>query len=326
MTAWISIALAALFTATPSDAPTRPKRSFEFTYHADLKDVPATAKKIRIWVPLPKTTAVQTIDNLKISGPGEAKIADEPINGNRMAYFEVANPGTSPLSLNLTLLATRLENQIDLSAAAGATTTPDARYLQSDRLGAIDDTVRKMTTEATRDKATPLDQARGIYDAVIGHMKYDKTGTGWGRGDTSFACTAGRGNCTDFHALFMSMCRASNIPCKFEIGFPIPTDTKEGKVSGYHCWAYFFVAGRGWVPVDASEASKHPEKKDYFFGAHDTNRVQFTEGRDLALVPRQDGDPVNFLIYPYVEVDGKPFDSMEKSFSFKDVSKPASQG
>jgi len=35
--------------------------------------------------------------------------------------------------------------------------------------------------------------------------------------------------------------------------------------------------------VDASEAWKHPDKKDYFFGAHDDNRLQFTVGRDIRL-------------------------------------------
>jgi hypothetical protein len=39
------------------------------------------------------------------------------------------------------------------------------------------------------------------------------------------------------------------------------------------------------VPVDISEAWKHQEKHDYFFGAHDVNRVQFTQGRDLRLAP-----------------------------------------
>ena len=33
-----------------------------------------------------------------------------------------------------------------------------------------------------------------------------------------------------------------------------------------------------WVPVDISEAWKHQEKHDYFFGAHDVNRMQFTQG------------------------------------------------
>jgi hypothetical protein len=58
--------------------------------------------------------------------------------------------------------------------------------------------------------------------------------------------------------------------------------------------------------VDASEAWKHPQLRNYYFGHLDADRVAFTIGRDLVLKPRQSGEPVNFLIYPYVEVDGKP--------------------
>src|SRR3712207_7840796 len=42
----------------------------------------------------------------------------------------------------------------------------------------------------------------------------------------------------------------------------------------YHCWAAFAPAGRGWVPVDISEADKHPEMTDYYFG-------NLTADRDL---------------------------------------------
>jgi len=51
--------------------------------------------------------------------------------------------------------------------------------------------------------------------------------------------------------------------------------------------AEFYVEPYGWIPVDASEAWKHPDKKDYFFGAHDDNRLQFTVGRDIRLDPPQ---------------------------------------
>jgi transglutaminase-like putative cysteine protease len=323
----LALALASAILASPSDAPVAAKRAFEFSYHVELKDVPATAKKVRIWVPIPKSSPQQTIDGLKLEGPGAAKIADEPTSGNRIAYFEAASPGKSPLAVSLSFAATRSENRVDLGGGGGkATPAPDARYLRPDRLGIIDDTVRKMTQDAVGDATTPVEKARRIYQSVLEHMTYDKTGTGWGRGDTKFACTVGKGNCTDFHALFMSMCRSADIPCKFEIGFPLPADAKEGKIGGYHCWAYFFAPDRGWVPVDASEARKHPEMKGYFFGAHDSNRVTFTEGRDLVLVPKQDGDPVNFLVYPYVEIDGKPFDSMEKTFAFKDTSPKVASG
>ena len=60
----------------------------------------------------------------------------------------------------------------------------------------------------------------------------------------------------------------------------MPADRGEGQVSGYHCWAECYLRGIGWVPVDASEAAKNPEKRDYFFGAHDENRVEFTVGRE----------------------------------------------
>ena len=58
-------------------------------------------------------------------------------------------------------------------------------------------------------------------------------------------------------------------------------------MAGYHCWSQFYLDGYGWVPVDASEAWKHQEKKDYFFGALDEDRVKFSEGRDLVLAPPQ---------------------------------------
>ena len=91
-------------------------------------------------------------------------------------------------------------------------------------------------------------------------------------------------------------------------------------MSGYHCWGEFYAQGIGWVPVDASEAAKNPAKREYFFGAHDENRVEFTIGRDLILEPQQRGEPLNYFVYPYAEVDGKAFGSVERSFAYHDLS------
>jgi transglutaminase-like putative cysteine protease len=46
---------------------------------------------------------------------------------------------------------------------------------------------------------------------------------------------------------------------------------------GIHCWAEFYAQGIGWVPVDTSEAAKNPAKREYFFGAHDENRIEFSD-------------------------------------------------
>jgi hypothetical protein len=94
----------------------------------------------------------------------------------------------------------------------------------------------------------------------------------------------------------------------------------EGEISGFHCWSEFFVNGIGWIPIDASEASQHPEKKDYFFGAVDPNRVLFTYGRDIRLASDRKGEPLNYFIYPYAEGSGQPVKNLERHFSFRDLS------
>ena len=147
--------------------------------------------------------------------------------------------------------------------------------------------------------------ARAIYNHVVATVKYDKTGKGWGRGDIYYACDARRGNCTDFHAIFIGYARAMGIPARFAIGFPLPAERGAGKIAGYHCWAEFYAKGIGWVPVDASEAAKNPAKREYFFGAHDENRVELSKGRDVVLTPKQQGEPLNYFVYPYAKLTAK---------------------
>lgn len=83
-----------------------------------------------------------------------------------------------------------------------------------------------------------------------------------------------------------------------------------------HCWAEYYQPGTGWVVVDPADVRKAIlEKKltleearplrDYYFGAVDEDRVAFGTGRDLRLSPPQAGEPLNYFMYPYAEVDGK---------------------
>jgi hypothetical protein len=110
------------------------------------------------------------------------------------------------------------------------------------------------------------------------------------------------------------------VPAKFEIGFGLPSKRGEGEIGGYHCWAFFRVENR-WVPVDISEANKDPARREYYFGNLTEDRVTFSTGRDIELVPSQAGRPINFFVYPHVEVDGKewPQAKIEKRFGYRDV-------
>ena len=162
-----------------------------------------------------------------------------------------------------------------------------------------------------------------LYDLVNNHMKYSKEGIGWGQGDAVWACDSKYGNCSDFHSLFISLARSQKIPSKFEIGFPLPEARGRGEIPGYHCWAKFRPTGKDWIPVDISEANKNPKMKDYYFGNLTEDRITFSTGRDIELVPKQSGDPLNFIVYPYVEVDGKPWpaEKIRRKFSYEDSNK-----
>ncbi|MFZ0968762.1 MAG: transglutaminase domain-containing protein [Candidatus Acidiferrales bacterium] len=304
-------------------------RRFEFTYRVHVPDLPASPSPLRIWIPVPSTDSWQTISNLSIDSPVAHRIAKESQFGNSMAYFEVKLDQPRPaLDITMHFTAVRREHRVDLSNPAASTNSPAllgielARFLQPDRLVPIDGVIGDLSKENTQGATTPLEKARKIYEYVVATMRYDKSGTGWGHGDAIWACTAKRGNCTDFHSLFDGMARAAGIPARFEVGFPLPIGKSQGEIPGYHCWTEFYLNGVGWVPIDASEAWKNPAKHDYFFGANDANRIQFSMSRDIRLNPPQQSEPLNYFVYPYAELNGKPFDQLQWHFAFQDLTAP----
>ncbi len=305
----------------------RAQRSFVFTYQVHVPPAPAGPGQSHLWIPLPQSDEHQSIGKLAIEGRVAHKIGKESEYGNSYAVF---TPGQTEAAegydVALRFEVTRREYMRELrSAGSQASPTKDAmlrRYLQPDKMVPLNATIAELARAQTEGVATPLERAHKIYNYVASTMRYDKSGEGWGRGDEMWACDSKRGNCTDFHSVLIGMMRSSGIPARFEIGFPIPSGKAEGDIPGYHCWAEFYLDGIGWVPVDASEASKNPAKRDYFFGAVDADRVRFTYGRDIRLSAEQKGDPLNFFVYPYAEADGKPMKDLKTHFAFRELAPP----
>ena len=331
MSAWL------VQSATPEKPPfSAQARTFQFIYSFSMKNIPDGAKVVRVWVPVAQSGQHQTVKLTNVKAPGSTQITQEPEYGNKILYAEVKNPPARSLEFTLEYEVTRLEySRGDYAQLERKDQKPGVapasinRYIEPDALIPIDGKIKTLAVEVTGLQSGTVAKAKAAYDYLFTTMRYDKTGTGWGRGDAIWACDAKHGNCTDFHSPFIGMMRADGIPARFDIGFPVPENKGKGDIAGYHCWAEFYAPKIGWVPVDISEAWKAKEKRDYFFGTVDANRVQFSTGRDITLVPRQNGPPLNYFIYPYVEVDGKPDDAIEKQFSFEAVTpsqkKPAPQ-
>jgi transglutaminase-like putative cysteine protease len=311
--------------STAAEPAVSHSRHSQIRYAATITGLPADGKSVHVWLPYPQSDVGQLISNLSVEAPYPHTVQKDSEYGNSILYLEGPAPGARKVSVIMTFDVARREyvNRPDGPQSAGLSDHEDPqvleRFRKPDRLVPLDGKIAEVAREATQGHSSDRDKARAIYDYVTTHLHYDKSGTGWGRGDAVWACDAKRGNCTDFHSLLIGMARSVGIPAKFEIGLPLPEKQHEGSIAGYHCWAAFYLDGLGWVPVDSSEASKFPAKRDYFFGAVDTNRVRLSVGRDITLTPRPEGTPVNYFVYPYVEVDGTPFAGVTQSFTFRDL-------
>jgi transglutaminase-like putative cysteine protease len=321
-----SLALAVLLLSFTAHA--QKERHFAFHYSFTVKNVEA-GKPLRIWIPLAHSDPSQDVRITSQTGDLALKRTRDMEYGNWMLYAETAKAAKSEYQFAVTYDVIRREHVVLVNGkpVPGLKPAKDAhvqiaRFLQADKLVPVTGLPAQLAAEQTKDAGTQLEKAHAIYDYVFHTMRYDKTGAGWGHGDTLWACDSKRGNCTDFHSLFDSMARSQHIPARFEIGFPIPTDKHSADIAGYHCWTEFYINSVGWIPIDISEAWKHQELHDYFFGANDANRLQFTVGRDVTVEPKQAGPPLNYFVYPYVEISGKEYSNVSIAFSFSDAESP----
>lgn len=304
-------------------------RRFTFHYAFTIKDVPS-GQRVKVWFPAAQSNDYQHVRVLSTKGDLQLKKTHESRMGNDIYFAEASKAKGGDIHFEVVYDVVRYEHlTLGLSRPRLQNAVLDKKesqlYLGADKLVPITGRPAELAVQVTAGKGSQLQKARAIYDYVFANMSYDKTGTGWGHGDVLYACNAKKGNCTDFHSLFIAMARSQGIPARFEIGFPLPADKTSGEIAGYHCWTEFFDPQNGWVPIDISEAWKHPEKKDYFFGAHDANRVQFSIGRDLKLNPAQQGEPLNYFVYPYAEANGKEYPRIETEFSFADATENSPQ-
>jgi transglutaminase-like putative cysteine protease len=282
-----------------------PRDAFEFRYHATLPTIEGAAK---LWIPLPTSDAYQEVTLTAIDAPKSHRILDENVHGNKVLFWELG-PQDSGKPIDIRYDVVRIEK-----AAYAAEPETATRYLAPERLVPENDRFVEIAKEQTVGKKSDLQRARALYDHVIDSLRYAKAGEGWGQGDAVFACDARHGNCTDFHAYFIGLARATGIPARFAIGAALPSTRNDGGVDGYHCWVEFYAEGKWW-PVDISEADKYSSLSSYYFGHHPANRLEFSRGRDLQIEPGPASGPINFLAYPVLEVDGESVKA-KVTFSF----------
>ena len=322
-----SLLLLALLSCSSADAaetkPTNPRsRQFRLDIGATITGLPA-GSTVRVWLPIPPSTRDQSVKALVPSLPARGQRNKESKYGNQILYFQKKVEAAGSLRFNTPYQVRRHEvRALKVSKGQQNELSPAEKklYLSPNQKVPLAGKPLALLAKVDLAKDPPLDLARQLYNRVDEHVRYDKSQPGYGNGDVLWVCNSKFGNCTDFHSLFISFARSQGLPARFEIGFPLPEKRGAGSIGGYHCWALFHIDSYGWIPVDISEADKHPEMKEYYFGNLTENRVTFTKGRDIDLVPQQTSPSLNYFVYPHIEVDGKqwPREKIQLKFTYQD--------
>jgi hypothetical protein len=126
----------------------------------------------------------------------------------------------------------------------------------------------------------PISVARAVYEWVLEHTAYKLIE---GVGGAAYCMKNGHGECGDYSALFVALCRAAGIPARPVTGF------WADKTNGWHVWAEFMLPGGQWLPVDASIGDQNAFSRQLYFGSLDNRRVALCKTLDIVLVGKRVG-------------------------------------
>jgi transglutaminase-like putative cysteine protease len=303
-----------LATAAIETTDTQGLRRIRITYGVEI--APHVAP-VRLWLPLPRTTACQIVNCVDLNVPNGKSPAD--MRGDASLYF-VAPSRAETMAISVSYDVLRRKHRLGVPITRRA--APSERDLLPDRRvpvtgGVVDDALALLAAHDS-----PTVRTRRIYQYVLDTFDYDTRGCTFERnhtlGDLDKACDLRLGTCTELHGVLVSCLRAAGVPARFIFGFNVPS-ADAGRIPGYHCWAEAFLPETGWTSIDVSEARKRSdaEGRAFYFGNLDPNRVEFTIGRDLVLSPPQQGEPLDKFIFPYGESEGSPF-PVVPTISFQD--------
>jgi len=339
----VSTALA----ACASPAHRGEERSFAVQNEIEIK-VPAEAKEVRAWIALPdRDEPLQEVANLhhQVTGPIPAKVSWREVQdaeGNRFLAVAARDVPGQTLRVTTSFDLRRWEARHDVEPADTTPLTDAdkkrmAPYLADSTHVVATPAIREAALAAVGDATNPVQQARLLYDWVLGHsqywVKFPATMKASSVGSSAYCFDQATGNCTDFHSLYVAGAHAVGLPARLVYGSFLKGPLEgQDRDQSYHCWVEFWGPKVGWVPLDVAVADifvddfelnaenqekvdltvaagyhgPDPKLVDYYFGNLDARRVTWHRGRDLVIEDGPSGGPVNALPKAVVEIDGKP--------------------
>ncbi len=337
-------AAAALPHAAQAEAGFAPQpgawRSFQVLTRLEILNA---AGKTQAWIPVP---AVNERDWFKSLGSawtsnGRATLVREPKYGAAMLHVQWTDSEKNPVVEVTSRIATR-DRAIDLAKPGRPVPLSAAERnhnTQGTELIPIDGIVKQTSDQivARASAETDIKKARVIYEWIVDNTYRDAAVRGCGIGDIAAMLRTGNlgGKCADLNALYVGLARAAGVPARDVYGIRVAPSKFGYKSLGansavitkaQHCRSEVYLAGFGWVPVDAADVRKvvleEPPTnlalddlkvvaaRKALFGAWETNWLAYNFAHDVAL-PGSRGPKIGFLMYPQAETAGMRLDCLD---------------
>ena len=287
---------------------------------------PYKTKSLRVWLPIPPSDRGQELSSSELSTFPETikpQIANEPLFGNRFAYFEFANPqGAQIIRHTFRMKTWELRWQLDPARVQAVKQWPASfePFRRGESQAVVTDArFEKLLAEILPQRHGPLQDLDSVMTWVDGHFAYDHVKASL-KASSVHGLEQQRGHCSDYHGFCAAMGRLLGQPTRVTYGintFP--------KNSPSHCKLEAFLPPYGWVSFDVSETQKLSQLIRSDKNLTDTERTELlaaartrlvsgfrdntwfvqTRGTDYDLIPKASARvPVVRTIY--AEADGQP--------------------
>ena len=220
-----------------------------------------------------------SVTKRRVVSPGDTivyELEDAPV---RTAYFERHMDSNAPFFVEYEYTNTVKYFSMDMPAPAEplypSVPAPDADDL-AELPGHIMFTpyLRALAADICKDETDPLKKARLIYDYVTTHVRYSFMREYFLLPPIAeYVATGLKGDCGVQALLFITLCRISGIPARWQSGLSASLTE-----AGSHDWAQFYAPGWGWLFADCSFgggalANGSRERWNYYFGNLDPFRM-----------------------------------------------------
>lgn len=290
--------------------------SFAITINA-----PPEANKVKLWFPYPVSDLEQSIENLRFDGNYSSfSLAREPKSGALYLYTNWHGP-MSRRTMTVTFDARTSERKVNKLIETTTPFPPEVKkYLEAEFwLPSDDPKIQSLAHEIVRNHKGVLAKARAIYDWTVENTQRDPNVPGCGIGDVEATLAARTGKCADISSVFVALARAAGVPAREVFGLRLGRPGQTDISNGHHCWVEFYLPGTGWVPADPADVLSNMQLyklnlatakrfREYYFGAVDEYRIALQRGGRGLSFAEGNVVAVNYFMYPYAEVDGRPLD------------------